>query len=115
MTSLDIPAAHRNNRKGDVIVKFTNRKWAEGVLKNRANFKDGQYRNYRKITLPHDMSPMDLKILVPPLEIAILQNSKILIICVIIKPGIGLGNQHQQTFPHSRVCSGKSKRKCSAE
>ena len=27
--SLDIHAAHRNNRKGDVIVTFTNRKWAE--------------------------------------------------------------------------------------
>lgn len=45
VTALDIHAAHRKNRKGDVIVKFTNRKWAEGALKNRANLKDGQYKD----------------------------------------------------------------------
>ena len=45
VTTLDIHAAHRKNRRGDVIVKFTNRKWAEGAMRNRVNLKDGQYGN----------------------------------------------------------------------
>ena len=45
VTTLDIHAAHRKNKKGDVIVKFTNRKWAEGAIRNRGNLKDGQYGN----------------------------------------------------------------------
>ena len=45
VTTLDIHAAHRKNQKGDVIVKFTNRKWAESAMRNRGNLKDGQYGN----------------------------------------------------------------------
>ena len=44
-STLDIHAAHRKNRKGHVIIKFTNRKWAEGAMRNRASLKDSNYAN----------------------------------------------------------------------
>ena len=39
-TTLDIHAAHRKGRKGTVIVKFVNRKFAIASLTNRQNLKD---------------------------------------------------------------------------
>ena len=38
--ALEINAAHRKNKKGDVIVKFTNRKFAEAAIKNRDNIHE---------------------------------------------------------------------------
>ena len=38
--ALEIHAAHRKNKKGVVIVKFTNRKFAEAAIKNRDNIRE---------------------------------------------------------------------------
>ena len=39
-TTLDIQAAHRKGKKGTVIMKFVNRKFAYSAISNRANLKD---------------------------------------------------------------------------
>ena len=42
-TTFDIHAAHRKGRKGNVILKFVNRKFAYNSIFNRANLKNTEY------------------------------------------------------------------------
>ena len=45
-TTLDIQAAHRKGKKGTVIIKFVNRKFAAAAMKNRSNLKESlEYKN----------------------------------------------------------------------
>ena len=40
--TLDVHAAHRKGRKGNVIIKFVNRKWESTVMKNAEDTEDYQ-------------------------------------------------------------------------
>ena len=42
--SLDIHAAHRKGKKGVVIIKFVNRKWANTARYNSSNLKNSDYQ-----------------------------------------------------------------------
>ena len=42
-TTYEIHAAHRKNKKGHVIIKFTNRKFAAAAMSNRSNLKDTDF------------------------------------------------------------------------
>ena len=42
-TTFDIHAAHRRGKKGTVIIKFVNRKFAAAAITNRSNLKDSDY------------------------------------------------------------------------
>ena len=41
---MDIQAAHRKGRKGVIICKFVNRKFAQSALRNGKNLKDVKYK-----------------------------------------------------------------------
>ena len=53
--TLDVHAAHRIGRKGNVIFKFVNRKWASTVMKNAANLKDTE--NYKNLYINASLCP----------------------------------------------------------
>lgn len=54
-TTNDIHAAHRKGKKGTVILKFTNRKFAEFAMKNRDKFRDNE--SYKNMYINQSLCP----------------------------------------------------------